>query len=309
MRKDRLPPAQAAEEIRQQKISACKAFFLSGSVVRGEATPHSGLNLVVIYASLEAAWRESFLYKDWPVEAFVHDPATFKYFLKMDGQAAKPFLAGMVAKGIPLPVASDYSRALQNSCQKHLDDGPAELSENEITRRRYGISDLIDDLRAPRSHAEAMASGARLLEDLSDFYLRRQRLWTTDGKSIFRRLEDRCYEKSADSCAEATSQLMHAGAARPPTTPATPPNTFFDDSCDPAAICMKPIIMVGPPQAIPRICMPLATILSKASKLARLLTLTVAPVLTPATAPASVACVAMVPLLVLNKTLATLTLP
>ncbi len=212
MSKDRLPPARAAEEIRQQKFPDCKAFFLSGSVVSGEATAHSDLDLVVIYDSLEAAWRESFLYKDWPVEAFVHDPATFKYFLQMDGQAAKPFLAGMVAKGIALPVASEYSLALQAFCQKHLDDGPAELSENEITRRRYGISDLIDDLRAPRSHAEAMASGARLLEGLSDFYLRRQRLWTTDGKAIFRRLQD-ADEKVCKQFESAFKMLFSTGDA------------------------------------------------------------------------------------------------
>lgn len=213
MSKDRLPPPQAAEEIRQQKFPDCKAFFLSGSVVRGEATAHSDLDLVVIYDSLEAAWRESFLYKDWPVEAFVHDPATFKYFLQMDGKAAKPFLASMVAKGIALPAASDYCRALQAFCQKHLDDGPAELSENEIKRKRYGISDLIDDLRAPRSQAEAMATGARLLEDLSDFYLRRQRLWSTDGKSIFRRLQD-ADAKVCQQFESAFRMLFSTGDAR-----------------------------------------------------------------------------------------------
>jgi hypothetical protein len=61
-------------------------------------------------------------------------------------------------------------------------------------------------------------------------------------------------------------------------------------------MCMKPMIMVGPPQAIPRISIPLAMMFSKASKLAKLLTLTVPAVFTPCTTVASTPCGAIVPL-------------
>jgi SAM-dependent methyltransferase len=93
-------------------------------------------------------------------------------------------------------------------------------------------------------------------------------------KNVFAR------EKRFASRALATSQLMTPGVARPPVTPAAPKSTFFMASWVPAAMCMKPMIMVGPPQAIPSICHPSVMMLSDASRLARLLTRTVPAVFT-----------------------------
>jgi len=56
-------------------------LLLAGSIVRGEGTPHSDLDLVVIFDRLPNAYRESFYFGDLPVEAFVHDPETLNYFL------------------------------------------------------------------------------------------------------------------------------------------------------------------------------------------------------------------------------------
>jgi hypothetical protein len=49
---------------------------------------------------------------------------------------------------------------------------------------RYFVSDLIDDLRAPRSQDELIGIGARLYEQLADYHLRRQGLWSAKGKAI-----------------------------------------------------------------------------------------------------------------------------
>ena len=89
---------------------------------------------------------------------------------------------------------------------------------------------------------------------------------------------------------------MQPGVANPPVTPAAPKRTFFIASCVPAAMYMKPMIIVGPPQAMPRISIPLAMMLSRASKLARLLTRTVPAVLMPVTNVASLPCGPIVPL-------------
>lgn len=63
-------------EIRSTKYSEAKVIFLAGSIVRGEGTPDSDLDLVVVYEHLPNAYRESFYYGGFPVEAFVHDPQT-----------------------------------------------------------------------------------------------------------------------------------------------------------------------------------------------------------------------------------------
>jgi len=67
--------------------------------------------------------------------------------------------------------------------------GPPLLTEEELNRARYTITDLLDDLRAPRSHAELIAAGSQLYERLADFFLRANRQWSARGKAIPRRLK------------------------------------------------------------------------------------------------------------------------
>jgi len=88
--------------------------FAAGSIVRGEATPYSDLDLVVVYPRLACAARESFRHDGCPVEAFLHDPETLEYFFgQVDRPSGVPALPQMVAEGIEIPAANDLSRALR----------------------------------------------------------------------------------------------------------------------------------------------------------------------------------------------------
>ena len=69
-----------AGAIRSLRYADAGAVFAAGSIVRGEGTPFSDLDLVIVYPQLERAYRESFRFDGLPVEAFVHDPATLEYF-------------------------------------------------------------------------------------------------------------------------------------------------------------------------------------------------------------------------------------
>lgn len=54
----RLDPKLAACEVIAQRFDGAVVTFLSGSVMRGEETETSDLDLVVVYESIEAAFRE-----------------------------------------------------------------------------------------------------------------------------------------------------------------------------------------------------------------------------------------------------------
>ena len=73
-------PRSAVTEILAEKYPEARVVFLAGSVVRGEDTETSDLDLVVIFDRLPQAYRESFIFGGWPVEAFIHDPETLRYF-------------------------------------------------------------------------------------------------------------------------------------------------------------------------------------------------------------------------------------
>jgi predicted nucleotidyltransferase len=176
---------EVANAVRSDRYKDAAAIFAAGSIVRGEGTASSDLDLVVVYAELPCAYRESFRFGGYPVEAFVHDPETLEYFfVEVDRPSGVPALAHMILEGIEVPVPTALSRALKQRAAAVVVAGPPALDTDSERRMRYFISDLLDDLRTPRSRDELIASGARLYEQLADYYLRRRRLWSAKGKTI-----------------------------------------------------------------------------------------------------------------------------
>ena len=175
----------AAQAIRAQRYADADAVFAAGSIVRGEGTAFSDLDLVVVYGRVERAYRESFRFGGWPVEAFVHDPATLDYFFQeVDGPAGVPALAQMVFEGVEVPQATELSRALKRRASAFIAAGPPALDAESERRLRYFVSDLVDDLRAPRSPDELIGTGAQLYEHLANWVLRRRGAWSAKGKAL-----------------------------------------------------------------------------------------------------------------------------
>jgi predicted nucleotidyltransferase len=87
----------AAHVVFSQRYPDAAVAFAAGSLVRGEGTAYSDLDLVVVYQTLPAAYRESFRFQGLPVEVFVHDPETLEYFfIEMDVASGIPALPQMV---------------------------------------------------------------------------------------------------------------------------------------------------------------------------------------------------------------------
>jgi len=189
--------AQVTAEIFDLKYPDAGVIFLAGSIVRGESTPFSDLDLVVIFDRLPAAYRESFNFQGFPIEAFVHDPETVNYFLhEIDRPSGIPSLAQMILEGVEIPKPNDLSRSLKELATSVIQLGPPGLSEAEVRKLRYDITNMVDDIRQPRSRGELVASGAELYEMLANYYLRTNALWSAKGKSIPRVLS----QANADLC-------------------------------------------------------------------------------------------------------------
>jgi hypothetical protein len=190
------------------------AVFAAGSIARGEGTASSDLDLVVVYASLPRAYRESFRFDGYPVEAFVHDPETLHYFfIDVDRASGIPSLPQMVVEGIEIPAPNDMSRELKRLAASVIATGPPALDPQTEQRMRYFVSDLIDDLRAPRSRDELIGTGARLYEQLADYHLRRQGLWSAKGKAIPRALRQADPELCEKYCQDFSTLFTQGDAA------------------------------------------------------------------------------------------------
>jgi hypothetical protein len=203
--KAKTDPQIAARKILEEKFPGAKVVFLAGSMIRGEGTQYSDLDLVVLFESVDHAWRESFMFDEWPVEAFVHDPKTLKYFFEeILGKSGCPSLPQMVLEGIVIPEPNSFSDSLKKMADDVIRSGPPPISQQDIDKMRYAISDLIDDLREPRSKTEAIATASRLYPVLADFFLRTKGLWSANGKTIPRVLakNDPNFEKMFSSSFE-----------------------------------------------------------------------------------------------------------
>jgi predicted nucleotidyltransferase len=181
---------KVAKEIFESKYADARVLFLAGSIVRGEGTSHSDLDLVVIFDELPNAYRESFHFQGFPVEAFVHDAETLNYFLfEVDRPSGIPSLAQMILEGIELPEPNDVSQSLKQLAALVMEAGPPTLSDEEVQKLRYNLTSLVDDVRQPRSRDELLASGAELYETLADYYFRSNNRWSAKGKAVPRILK------------------------------------------------------------------------------------------------------------------------
>ncbi len=180
-----------ANRIRSDKYPGSEVLFLAGSVVRGAATASSDLDLVVLYQELPAAYRESFEFQGWPVEAFVHDPETLRYFFfELDRPSGVPALPSMVSEGLEIPGPCELSTELKEIANQLLAEGPPAWDSESVNQSRYRITDLIDDLRTPRSDSELVATATELYRALANHYLRTRGVWSAKGKTIPRRLQE-----------------------------------------------------------------------------------------------------------------------
>lgn len=178
-----------AHRIRAARYADADVMLAAGSLLRGEGTTYSDLDLVVVYGEIDHAYRESFRFEGLPVEAFVHDASTLEYFfLEIDAPSGVPTLPQMVIEGVEIPGPTAISRALKQRAAAVIAAGPPALDDDTERRMRYFVSDLLDDLRAPRSRDESIGAGARLYEQLATYVLRRRGLWSAKGKAIPRRL-------------------------------------------------------------------------------------------------------------------------
>lgn len=95
----------------------------------------------------------------------------------------------MVMEGIEIPAPNELTRAMKQMAASLLAAGPPALDEESERRARYGVTDLVDDLRDARSHDERMGTASQLFEQLADYHLRRLGLWSAKGKAIPRALQ------------------------------------------------------------------------------------------------------------------------
>ncbi|HEY3268522.1 MAG TPA: nucleotidyltransferase domain-containing protein [Armatimonadota bacterium] len=187
-RSDRPSPEAAARSVVAARYPDALAAFLGGSVTRGAATPTSDLDIVIIVNRPEAPFRESFIAHGWPVEAFIHTPASYRRFFAQDAAERTPALPRMCREGIILCEGDGLAARIRAEARALLDAGPAALAEEDRSRRRYMATDLLDDFRGATTWAEACYVAGGLADCAANLRLAMRGAWGGSGKSLRRAL-------------------------------------------------------------------------------------------------------------------------
>ncbi|WP_318617785.1 nucleotidyltransferase domain-containing protein [Sporosarcina sp. YIM B06819] len=188
MNESRLQPLEAAKRFIADKFPYCQAAVMAGSVVRGEHTATSDLDIVVFDDKVESAYRESFIDYGWPIETFVHNLTSYKDFFKSDCERARPSLPRMVSEGLII-IDSGVACAIKIEADELLKEGPAMWSKDTLVTKRYILTDVIDDLIGSTNRAEEIFIANTLADKIHEFVLRTNGQWVGDSKWVVRALK------------------------------------------------------------------------------------------------------------------------
>lgn len=185
---NRATPVEAAHQFIIKYFPNCQGALLAGSVVRGEATDTSDLDIVIFEKNIRSAYRESFIAFNWAIEIFVHNLSTYKHFFNTDCERARPSLPRMVSEGIILR-DEGIIVSIKKEAKEILEKGPNEWSIETINSKRYFITDALDDFIGSSNRAEEIFIANTLAELVSEFVLRTNGKWIGASKWIVRSLK------------------------------------------------------------------------------------------------------------------------
>jgi predicted acetyltransferase len=188
---DRPEPLCTIQKLLQERYPQAQAVFWGGSVSQNRGTAGSDLDLVIICKSLPQAYREAFIYDEWPIDVFLHDRETLHYFLEesRSGSGISGTLS-MILKGQEVTQPTIFSEHIKILAKEIFQRGPLVWDKKILDKERFLITDILSDIQYAASPEEQMASAAWLLEALGQFYFRAQNKWCASGKSIIRYLKN-----------------------------------------------------------------------------------------------------------------------
>lgn len=184
---NKLNPIEAAQKIINYHFPCCQGALLAGSVVRGEATATSDLDIIIFDKNIRTSYRESLIDLGWAIEFFVHNLTSYKNFFESDKQRARPSLPRMVSEGFVLK-DDGIVDSIKKEAQDLLDNGPEKWSVETIKTKRYFITDALDDFIGCSNRAEELFIANTLAELVSEFFLRTNVQWVGASKWIVRSL-------------------------------------------------------------------------------------------------------------------------
>lgn len=181
-------PIDAARAFIESQFPEAEVAIVAGSFMRGEDTPTSDLDLMIVTRRQEAPYRASFRIYGWPIEAFVHTRESYRWYFRSDTDRRIPVLATVCIEGIVLRDVDGLADRMRAEARDLIAAGPPRLSDAEREVLRYALTDVLDDLLGTVDRAEGLFIAHEVAEASAKLLLLINNHWIGRGKWLIRAL-------------------------------------------------------------------------------------------------------------------------
>ncbi|GAA1741705.1 nucleotidyltransferase domain-containing protein [Microbacterium paludicola] len=205
--------AEIARRFVDRKYPQAEAVVLAGSTARGERTPTSDVDLLVIgpaemFGPDEDSRAATYEFDDEVFEVFAYTPDAFTRWVERGLAEHRPLLLNMLIDGIPVQTGP-LLESLRARWSPVRDAGP-QVEPHEREMRRYIVTDVLGDLRDATDPLERHLLAALLFERLGQLLLLDAGRWLATGKHLPRYL--RAWDP--DRTARLTDPLLEGDTAK-----------------------------------------------------------------------------------------------
>jgi hypothetical protein len=181
-------PVADAQALVAERFPAARAAFLGGGILSARRTMTSDLDIVVVIDGPPAPYRESLRWRGWPVELFVHRADSIGAWFAKDLAEWHPTLPRMCAGGAILLDVDGTAATIRAEAESVLAVGPPAVSQDELDARRYGLTDLLDDLAGSTDPGETIVICWYIVMQTAELALLIAQAWLGGGKWLLREL-------------------------------------------------------------------------------------------------------------------------
>lgn len=178
----------AAKAVVREHVSDATAAFVGGSGLRGQVPRSSNLDLIAVSNLRARPVRHNLVHDGWRVDLAIHTTESLLHRLQNESSHGVPRIGALILDSVGL-LQTDQESELDRHTRSLFDGGPPPLDSNDSRERRFRITELVNELRQPRSKIEALASAGQLYREVANFILRANGEWGAHGKWIAREIE------------------------------------------------------------------------------------------------------------------------
>ena len=181
---------EAARKFTKVRFPDCISAVLFGSVARGDISPRSDLDVLVVMPHEIQPYRRSYHEYGWNVEVWVVSSRYTEAKIRRPALNQSPVTLTAYAEGLILKDLGDFANSLQEKARSILKEGPPPLTTQDVDTYRYVLTDWLDDFLDTSDYDEAVLISHELMVKAAEFLLAYHGHWIGERQWLYRALEN-----------------------------------------------------------------------------------------------------------------------